>query len=79
MLGVTNATSSRRRKLAKAAVRISCGWIARVDRRIAARPAALDGASCTFYLGRRRVAPSAAQHAVDVVHHYEGAQTLKHS
>lgn len=66
----------RLRNPVKAAVRVATAWLPRLDRRLADRPAALDGASCTYFLGRLRAdgrTPDA-----DIVARYGGAQRLLH-
>jgi SAM-dependent methyltransferase len=64
----------RLRPLAKATVRLLLGWIAVADRWLAPRPAGLDAASCTWFLGRRRDARPVGD--AEVVAGYRGAQTL---
>ena len=65
----------RRRTVVQAIVRLCCAWLKELDRLVAHRPAALDGASCTYFLGvRRRDAVSDA----DIVAAYRGAQPLSH-
>ncbi len=47
------------------AVPLTCSWIARIDKRIAGRPAGLDAASCTYFLGHRPAQPTVG-HALGV-------------
>ncbi|MCZ6616530.1 MAG: methyltransferase domain-containing protein [Gammaproteobacteria bacterium] len=64
------------RNIVKAAVRIVFGWIKYFDLLLADKPAAMDGASCTYLLGRKidgRVPD------VEIVANYVGAKYLKHS
>lgn len=78
MLSATNARTPSRRMKVKGAVRLTCSWIARIDKRIAGRPAGLDAASCTYFFGHRLAQPKVG-HALDVVARYDGAQDLRHS
>jgi SAM-dependent methyltransferase len=54
------------------AMRVALGWLGWLDRRIAERPAALDGASCTYYYGRRRRQEETSDRWI--VEAYRGAQ-----
>jgi SAM-dependent methyltransferase len=63
------------RKLVKGGVRTAFAWLAIVDRRIAQRPAALDGASCTYFYGC--LGEDAATDK-DIITGYRGAQHLRH-
>jgi SAM-dependent methyltransferase len=63
------------RKLVKGGVRTTFAWLAIVDRRIAQRPAALDGASCTYFYGRLRENTATDK---DIIAGYRGAQRLRH-
>jgi hypothetical protein len=66
----------RLRNTTKAAVRLTTAWLARLDRRLADRPAGLDGASCTYYLGRLRAEGRTSD--AEIVAGYRGAQRLTH-
>lgn len=59
-------------RLAKALIRLSFGWLTIIDSVIAQRPAALDGASCTFVLGRLR--PQGSISDAQIIEGYRGAQ-----
>jgi SAM-dependent methyltransferase len=48
------------------------GWLTIIDSVIAQRPAALDGASCTFVLGRLR--PQGSISDAQIIEGYRGAQ-----
>jgi len=64
------------RKLIKVIVRIVFGWIKYFDYMLANRPEAMDGASCTYFLG------SKAEVAVgdgEVIAKYVGAKHMKHT
>lgn len=64
------------RKIAKALVRLLFAWLKHFDRLLVHRPAAMDGASCTYFYGAK------ADQAVDdqeVIHGYVGAKHLSHS
>lgn len=64
------------RKVAKALVRIAFAWLKHVDRLLVNRPEAMDGASCTYFFGRK-----IEQHIpdADIIARYVGAKHLKHS
>jgi SAM-dependent methyltransferase len=67
---VTLAGDSRRRQaLADLAARLLTVWLVPLDRVLLARPAALDGASGTWILGRRRDTPVADE---DVIASHRG-------
>jgi SAM-dependent methyltransferase len=72
---VLAVTNGRMRRGVKAGVRLSLFWLKQLDRLLAQRPAALDGASCTFFLGRRR-----GQDVSDaeIIGGYRGAQRVTH-
>ena len=64
------------RKAAKALVRITFAWLKYADILLANRPEAMDGASCTYLLGRKiegRISD------VDIVAQYVGAKHLRHT
>jgi SAM-dependent methyltransferase len=63
------------RNLVKGTVRMMFGWLAIVDRRIAQRAAALDGASCTYFYGCLAAGTVTDE---DIVTGYRGAQRLRH-
>ena len=64
------------RKAAKALVRIMFAWLKHTDRLLANRPEAMDGASCTYFFGRKmeQNIPDA-----DIIARYVGAKHLSHS
>lgn len=64
------------RKITKAVVRLAFGWIKYFDLLLVDSPAAMDGASCTYLLGRKiegRI-PDA-----DIIARYVGAKDLQHT
>lgn len=63
------------RKVTKALVRLAIAWLKHVDRLLVNRPEAMDGASCTFFLGRK-----IKGHVPDaeIIAHYVGAKHLRH-
>ena len=66
----------RIRGLAKGIVRLLFGWMKYFDILLQNRPAAIDGASCTYLLGRKsteRVADT------EIISRYSGAQELRHT
>lgn len=64
------------RKISKAAIRLVFGWIKYSDLLLDAKPAAMDGASCTYLLGFKmdRKIPDN-----EIIARYTGAKHLKHS
>lgn len=63
------------RKLTKVGVRFALGWIKYLDHFLAKRPEAMDGASCTYFLGAK------AQERVpdsEIIARYVGAKALRH-
>lgn len=63
------------RKPVKVMVRLLFAWLKHFDRILQHRPAAMDGASCTYLLGRKmqgRIADS------EIISRYEGAKHLRH-
>ena len=73
---VVALTPSRAAGAVKLAVRILFAWLKHIDRRIARRPAGLDGASCTFFLGTRRASGPVSD--AEIVDGYRGAQGVSH-
>ena len=65
------ARGPRGRAVTKFGVRWACGWLKYLDRRLARRPAAEDGASCTYFFGRLA---TQRRGDADVVAAYSGAQ-----
>lgn len=74
-LALSFAGRGRSRTLAKALVRLLLFWLPQVDRLLKNRPAAMDGASCTYFLGRRADAPVSDR---AIVEGYVGGQSLRH-
>jgi SAM-dependent methyltransferase len=68
---------SRRRIAVKLAVRGLLFWLKHLDRVLARRAAAYDGASCTYFLGRPRSGEPVSDTAI--VSGYRGAQRLSHT
>lgn len=63
------------RKLTKAGVRFAFGWIKHLDRMLVHRPAAMDGASCTYFFGSK--IDSQVSDA-DIIAGYVGAKHWRH-
>jgi len=63
------------RKAAKALVRLGFAWLKLFDRLLVNRPEAMDGASCTYFLGRK-----IEGHVADteIIARYVGAKHLRH-
>lgn len=66
----------RARQVAKLIVRLVCGWFKHVDRVLVARPEAMDGASCTFFFGRKREGAIADS---EIIRRYVGAKHVTHA
>lgn len=62
---------TRRRTATKTVARLAFWWLSRLDGLLVSRPAALDAASCTYFLGRRATVPVGAASIIDG---YRGAQ-----
>lgn len=64
------------RNAAKALVRIAFSWLKYADRLLVGRPEAMDGASCTYFFGRKieQKIPD-----TDNIARYVGAKHLRHS
>jgi len=75
-LALTLVKRPRSRLLVKAGVRGTFGWVRLADRRLARRPAAVDGASCTYFLGARRASGTTSDR--EIVAGYRGAQQRRH-
>lgn len=70
------ARRSIARAVTKAIVRIAFGWLKHFDRLLVHRPEAMDGASCTYFLGSRidgRIPDT------DIIARYVGAKHLRHT
>ena len=67
---------SRLRNIAKAIIRIFFGWFKYFDLFLVNKAAALDGASCTYLLGKK-----IDGHVPDseIIERYSGAQTVRHN
>jgi SAM-dependent methyltransferase len=64
------------RKMAKALVRIGFAWLKHFDRLLVNRPEAMDGASCTYFFGRKienRISDT------EIIARYVGAKHLRHT
>ncbi|MBB4155137.1 SAM-dependent methyltransferase [Sphingomonas jinjuensis] len=70
------ARAPRARLATKALARIGFSWLKRFDRMLVDRPEAMDGASCTYLLGRRSAVPLTNRSIVD---RYVGAKHLSHT
>jgi SAM-dependent methyltransferase len=64
------------RRVVKVCVRTLLAWLKPLDRRISQRPAALDGASCTYFYGQ--LSDTIAASDSDIVAGYRGAQQTRH-
>jgi SAM-dependent methyltransferase len=63
------------RRILKAMVRVLFGWIKYFDHLLANKPQAMDGASCTYFLGRRS---SAVRSDADIIASYRGRKHVEH-
>lgn len=63
------------RSAARLAVRVGSFWLKYFDYLFGDTPVAADGASCTFFLGRKRAAPIPDR---DVVERYTGVKRVRH-
>ena len=70
------ARGARGRAIAKAAARIGFAWLKHFDRLLAGRAEAMDGASCTYLLGRRAETARTDQ---AIVASYTGAKPYAHT
>lgn len=70
------ARRPKTRMAAKALSRIGFSWLKRFDHMLVDRPEAMDGASCTYLLGRRAAVPLTNRSIVD---RYVGAKHLSHT
>ena len=59
----------------RVAVRVAVSWLKYFDYLFGQSPAAADGASCTFFLGRKTPSP---QPDLDIVTRYSGVKTVRH-
>jgi hypothetical protein len=59
----------------RAAVRLAFSWLKYFDHLFGQSPAAADGASCTFFLGRKSASTTLDR---DIVERYAGVKTLRH-
>lgn len=64
------------RKVTKAMVRLGFAWLKHFDRILVQRPEAMDGASCTYFLGQKIDGQLAD---VDIIARYIGAKHLRHT
>jgi SAM-dependent methyltransferase len=64
------------RKLTKALVRVVFGWVKYLDHLLANRPEAMDGASCTYFLGFKAEMPVSDS---EIIAKYVGAKHLTHT
>jgi SAM-dependent methyltransferase/uncharacterized protein YbaR (Trm112 family) len=63
------------RKPAKAAVRIMFSWIKYLDYLLANRPEAMDGASCTYFIGKKNEERTPDS---EIIARYTGANPFRH-
>lgn len=63
------------RRILKAAVRVLFGWIKYFDHLLANKPQAMDGASCTYFLGRRS---AEIRSDADIIASYRGRKHVEH-
>ena len=74
-LGLAFSSRPFTRKVVKSLVRIGFGWIKYFDYFLVNRPEAMDGASCTYFLGAKieeRIADS------EIISRYVGAKHIRH-
>ncbi len=64
------------RKITKVVVRLTFGWVKYFDLLLVDKPAAMDGASCTYLLGCKIEGQISD---ADIIAHYVGAKHLRHS
>jgi predicted Zn finger-like uncharacterized protein len=64
------------RNVVKASVRVALFWLPYLDYLLRRSPAAMDGASCTFFIGLRQ--PDRRTADVAIVERYVGANRLRH-
>ena len=64
------------RKMAKAIVRIFFAWLKHFDRLLLNRPEAMDGASCTYFFGRKI---EGCTSDTEIIARYVGAKHLRHT
>ncbi len=69
--------SPRARQVARAVSRLAFGWIKYFDHLLKDKPQAMDGASCTYILGCRRMLDVVPDHAI--IDGYVGGRALRHS
>lgn len=74
-LALAFVSRARSRKLTKAIMRTCFGWIKHLDRCLAGRPEAMDGASCTYLLGERIQTPLPDS---EIVRRYVGSKRVQH-
>ena len=67
---------SRMEKLTRAGVRLGLGWVKYLDYLLKGSAAALDSASCTYFLGRKRAGHSVSDR--EVVSRYSGGRHVQH-
>jgi hypothetical protein len=65
----------RSRAVVKGMTRLCFSWLKHLDFCLRNRPAAMDGASCTYFLGRRAEVPVGDD---QIISRYVGAQDLHH-
>ncbi|NJM51017.1 MAG: class I SAM-dependent methyltransferase [Sphingomonadales bacterium] len=63
------------RRILKGAVRILFGWIKYFDHLLANKPQAMDGASCTYFMGRRA---EMRRSDADIIASYRGQKHIEH-
>ena len=64
------------RTLTKAGVRLLFSWLKWLDYLLVNRPEAMDGASCTYFLGAKTTEPVSD---LEIINRYVGAKHLRHS
>jgi len=74
-LALAFASQSNLRKLIKIIVRLGFGWLKYLDYLLEHRPAAMDGASCTYFMGTKTNMPTPDS---EIIAGYVGAKTLQH-
>lgn len=74
-LALAFVSRSMFRKLAKSFVRVGFSWIKYLDHLLQDRPEAMDGASCTYFLGRKSTTTVTDS---EIIARYVGAKAIRH-
>lgn len=74
-LALAFSSSAFVRSAIKIVIRLTVGWVKYLDLFLARRPEAMDGASCTYLLGRKAEKQRSDS---NIISHYVGAKHLSH-